>query len=308
MTTAPQFGITLPLADAADLSHTEMAEALGYDAVWVSEHIAFHVPTFDAVTMMAALAARTSRVRIGSAIMLLPLRAPAAVAKSVSTVDIISGGRVTLGIGVGGEYPKEFEACGVPVSERGGRTDESIHILRTLWTQDSANYHGRYFRFSDIAMRPKPVQPGGPPIIVGGRSEAAQRRAARLGDGYMPYLYMPKQFADSLQCIRRHAAAAGRQLDPFQAALYQFIAVVDTDEAAVEQADAYLSTTYNQPFGNLVRRYCVVGTPETCIARLQSYVDAGAHHVILVPTTGDTARFVQQTQRIAREILPYFRP
>lgn len=307
MASAVQFGITLPLTGEFDLAHAEMVEALAYDAIWVSEHVAFHVPTFDAVTTMAALAALTSRVRIGSAVMLLPLRPPAAVAKAVSTLDIISGGRVTLGIGVGGEFPKEFEVCGVPLHERGGRTNEAIEVLRALWTQDSASYHGTYFDFTDVSMRPKPQQPGGPPIIIGGRSQVAQRRAATLGDGYMPYLYTPQQFAQSLEHIHALASAAGRQLETFQATLYQFIYVADSYDKAFQQANARLSANYNQPFDTLIDRYCAVGTPEACIARIQAYIDAGAREVILVPTTSSAADFEQQAQRIAREVIPHFR-
>jgi probable F420-dependent oxidoreductase len=308
MTPALHFGITFPLAADVDLTHAEMVEELGYAAIWVSEHIAFHVPTFDAITTMAALAARTSRVRIGSAVLLLPLRPPAIVAKAVSTLDHISGGRITLGVGVGGEYPKEFAVCGVPVHERGGRTNEAIEVLRALWTQDSASYHGRYFQFSDIAMRPKPLQKNGPPIIIGGRSDAARRRAARLGDGYMPYLFTPRQFTDSLAAITTYAQAHGRQLEHFQATLYQFIYVADTYDNAFRQANIHLSTMYNQPFDTLVDRYCAVGTPEACIARLQAYVDAGARQMILVPTTADTTDFVRQAQRLARDVIPHVQP
>jgi probable F420-dependent oxidoreductase len=307
MAPAVQFGITLPLAGDFDLTHAEMVEELGYDAIWVSEHILFHIPTFDAITTMAALAARTRRIRIGSAIVLLPLRPPAAVAKAVATLDIIANGRITLGVGVGGEYPKEFDVCGVPVHERGGRTNEAIEILRALWTQDLASYHGKYFQFTDIAMRPKPVQAGGPPIIVGGRSDTAMRRAARLGDGYMPYLFTPKQYAESLHKIRAYADAAGRQLPHFQATLYQFIYVADAYEAAFQQANARLSTNYNQPFDKLVDRYCAVGTPEACMARLRQYIDAGARDIILVPTTAGAADFLQQAQRLARDVLPHLR-
>jgi probable F420-dependent oxidoreductase len=306
MATPPRFGITLPLMGDFDLSHAEMIEELGYDALWVSEHIAFHVPTLDAVTTMAAIAARTSRLRIGSAIMLLPLRPPAAVAKAVSTLDIIAGGRITLGIGVGGEYPKEFEVCGVPVHERGGRTNEAIEVLRALWTQDTASYHGTYFQFTDVSMRPKPLQAGGPPIIVGGRSDAAIKRAARLGDGYMPYLFTPKQYADALHKIQAFASDAGRQLDHFHATLYQFIYVADTYDEAFQQANTRLSTNYNQPFDKLIDRYCAVGTPDACIARLQEYIAAGTRDIILVPTTAEVTDFVQQAQRLARDILPAF--
>jgi probable F420-dependent oxidoreductase len=307
MASAVQFGVSLPLAGDVDLAQAEMVEELGYDAIWVSEHILFHVPTFDAITTMAALAARTRRVRIGSAIVLLPLRPPAAVAKAVATLDIIAHGRITLGVGVGGEYPQEFEVCGVPVRERGARTNEAIEILRALWTQDRASYHGKYFRFTEVAMQPKPLQVGGPPIIIGGRSQAAMRRAARLGDGYMPYLFTPQQYADGLHKIQAYASAAGRQLPHFQATLYQFIYVADTYEAAFRQANTRLSTNYHQPFDTLVDRYCVIGTPEACTARLQQYIDAGARDLILVPTSTGTADFLQQVQRLARDVLPPLR-
>lgn len=307
MTNALQFGITLPLAGEFNLSYADMAEELGYDAIWVSEHIVFYVPTFDAVTTMAALAARTSRIRIGSAILLLPLRPPAVVAKAVSTLDIIANGRITLGVGVGGEYAKEFEVCGIPLHERGSRTNEAIEILRALWTQETASYHGKYFQFTDVSMQPKPVQPGGPPIIIGGRSEAALRRAARLGDGYMPYLFTPQQYANGLATIQRYAGEAGRHLQRFQATLYQFIYVADTYETAFHQANTRLSTNYQQPFDKLVDRYCAVGTPDACIARLQEYIDAGARDIILVPTTSGATDFVAQMRCLARDVLPHFR-
>ncbi len=113
--------------------------------------------------------------------------------------SIISAGRLRLGVGVGGEFPKEFEAVGVPLRERGRRADEAIAILRALWAPGSASFHGRFVQFDDVHMEPKPVQPGGPPILVGGRSKHALRRAANLGDGFMPYLYTPAQFAGTQQ-------------------------------------------------------------------------------------------------------------
>src|SRR5215813_6497883 len=112
-----------------DLSAAVYAEELGFDALWIGEHIAFHIPTFDALTALAAVAARTTTIGIGAAAVLLPLRPAAAIAKAASTLDVISQGRLRLGVGVGGEFPKEFEAVGVPLGERGRRTDEAIAIL-----------------------------------------------------------------------------------------------------------------------------------------------------------------------------------
>lgn len=299
-----QFGITLPLAGESVLDHATMAEELGYDSLWVSEHVLFHVPTFDALTTMAAVAGRTTRLRLGSAVLLLPLRPPAVVAKAVATLDVIAQGRVMLGVGVGGEYPKEFEICGVPVRERGARMNEAILLLRQLWSQDNVSFHGKYTQCSEVTMQPRPVQPGGPPIIVGGRSEAALRRAALLGDGYMPYLFTPDQYRAACTKIATYATTAGRILSQFHYTLYQFIYVADTYEAAFQQANFRLSTNYQQPFDKLIERYCVIGPPEACVARLRAYSEAGARHILLVPTTSDAADFARQMQRLAREVMP----
>jgi probable F420-dependent oxidoreductase len=265
-----RFGVSIR---ATDIDHVTAIEALGFDSVWTGEHMLFHGPVSDGLITLAAFAGRTSRLKIGSAINLLPLRPPVVVAKAVSTLDIVSQGRFIFGVGVGGEFPQEFEACGVPHRERGRRANEAIEICRRLWTEDHATYAGKIFQLHDVTMLPKPVQPGGPPIIVSGRSEAAIRRAALLGDGYMPYL---------------------------------FTAVGETHEEAHRVAVEHLSRRYNQPFENLVERYCALGTPEECVERLQRFVDAGARHFILSPLC-DNAALGQHLEAYAREILPQFR-
>src|SRR3990170_372912 len=188
----------------------QRVEELGYDSAWTSEHIFFYFPTFDALTSLAAMAARTSHITLGTAVFLLPLRPAALAAKEVASVDIISGGRVILGVGVGGEYPKEFEAVGVPLKDRGARTDESIRVMKRLFTEDNVTFEGRFTHLNGVTLQPKPTQPGGPPIWVAGRSEAAIRRAGRLGDGYLPYLFSPDRYRDSLVQVRQVAEEAGR--------------------------------------------------------------------------------------------------
>src|SRR3990170_4492407 len=187
----------------------QRVEELGYDSAWTSEHIFFYFPTFDALTSLAAMAARTSRITLGTAVFLLPLRPAALAAKEIASVDILSKGRVILGVGVGGEFPKEFEAVGVPVKERGRRTDEAIQVMKTLFTQDNVTFEGKYTKLSGVTLMPKPAQPGGPPVWVAGRSEAAIRRAGRLADGYLPYLLSPDRYRDSLARVREQAEKAG---------------------------------------------------------------------------------------------------
>src|SRR3972149_5089303 len=136
-----RFGVNLYPHQWRDAARIEQ---LGYDSVWTSEHIFFYFPTLDALTTLAATAALTSRIRLGTAVLLLPLRPAALAAKEIPSVDVISGGRLILGIGVGGEYPKEFEAVGVPVRERGARTDEAIRVMKMVYTQESVTFEGRF--------------------------------------------------------------------------------------------------------------------------------------------------------------------
>ncbi len=283
-------------------------EELGYDSAWTSEHVFFYFPTFDALTTLAAAAALTSRIRLGTAVLLLPLRPAALAAKEITSVDVISGGRLTLGIGVGGEYPKEFQAVGVPVNQRGARTDEAIQVLRRLWTEDNVTFDGRFTKLDGVTLQPKPAQPGGPPLWIAGRSQAALRRAGRLGDGYLPYLFSPQRYRDSLAEVRRVAEEAGRDPAAIEPGLYQFICLADSYEEAKRIAAADLSRRYNQPFENIVDRYVVMGTADDCARRLADFAEAGVRHFLLVPITAAFADFMPHVERYASEVLPRLRP
>jgi len=288
------------------LEQAQRVEELGFDSLWISEHMLFYVPTFDAITVLAAFAARTQRILLGSAVLLLPLRHPTVVAKEVASLDIISNGRIILGVGVGGEFPPEFVACGVPVKERGKRTDEAIEVMRRLWSESGVNHEGRFFRLEDANMQPKPVQKPGPPIWIAGRSEAAIKRAARLGDGYMPYLFSPERYRDSLEKVSALAQQQGRDPAAIEAGMYQFICVADTYEEARQRANQDLSIRYNQPFDRIVDRYCALGTPDQCAERLGQYVEAGVRHLILVPIPSPRG-LDADLETYAREVVPTVR-
>ena len=163
----------------------------GFDSVWAGDHISFYIPILESLTLLSFLASCTERLRLCTGIYLVPLRHPTTTAKVTSTLDVLSGGRLTLGIGVGGEFPPEFEAAGVPVRERGSRTDEGIEVMRRLWSENGVEHHGKHFDFGRVSIDPKPVQPGGPRIIVGGRKEPTFRRAGRVGDGvHLAYVFV----------------------------------------------------------------------------------------------------------------------
>jgi len=156
------------------------AEELGYDSLWAGDHISYRNPILDIVVALSTFAAVTERITLGAGIVLLPLRHPSVVAKEFASLDYVSAGRVILGVGVGGEGAKDFEAVGVPMRERGARADEAMLALRELFRGGPASFSGRFFSFEGIEIEPRPVQPGGPPLWVGGRSAAAIRRAAAL--------------------------------------------------------------------------------------------------------------------------------
>jgi probable F420-dependent oxidoreductase len=265
---------------AAVLDRSRRIEAAGFDSLWVGDHVAFTVPILESMTLLSFAAAATSRVRLCSGIYLLPLRHPTTTAKVASTLDVLSGGRLTLGIGVGGEFPAEFEACGVPVEERGPRADEGIEILRRLWTEDDVVHRGRHFSFGPITMAPRPVQSGGPPIIVGGRKGASFRRIGRLGDGYISHMCSPEQYADNMTTIREHAAAAGHRQKPFEPIVFAFTVMNDDFEKANERAARLLNMIYRRDFSDAARKYCFLGRPEDMLEQMQAFARAGARHFV----------------------------
>jgi len=151
-------------AIAALLDNVRRVERLGFDAVWSGDHIIMHSPILDVMTVLASFAAITERVKIGTAVYLLPLRHPVVTAKQVASLDALSGGRFIFGVGVGGEIAREFAAVGVPVSERGRRTDEGLEILTRVLSQDHVTYEGRYYQIHDVTLEPRPPQQPYPPI------------------------------------------------------------------------------------------------------------------------------------------------
>ncbi|HZT53953.1 MAG TPA: LLM class flavin-dependent oxidoreductase [Gaiellaceae bacterium] len=273
----------------------ELAESVGYESLWAGDHVSFHNPILDVTVALACFAARTERIRIGAGVVLLPLRHPSLVARAFASLDYLSGGRVVLGVGVGGEGGKDFEAVGVAPGERGARTDEAMLALRELFRGPGASFSGRFFSFAGVTIEPAPAQPGGPPLWVGGRSPGALRRAGRLGDGWMPLWVSPERFADGLAEVRRHAQEAGR--DPSSVAAVAVCPAL-VGERARERLAEHLAARYGMaPDLRLVERYCVAGTPAECAARVRAYVDAGAEHIVLNPGCAP-AQLLDQAERL----------
>ncbi len=265
------------------LSTARRVEELGFDSIWVGDHVSFHVPILESLTLLSFVAAATERVRIGTGVYLLPLRHPATTAKVTASLDVLSGGRLDLGVGVGGEFPPEFEACGVPVNQRGSRANEAIEVLRKLWSGEKVGHEGKNFSFGPVAIAPKPLQSGGPPIIVGGRKTPAFRRAGRLGDGYISHMCSAEMYAQNLDAIRGHALDARRGEIPFRTDAFLFTILDDDYDAALARAASTLQMIYNRPFEDAARKYCLLGRPEDCLEQLASFARSGARRFVLSP-------------------------
>ncbi len=306
-----RFGASVVLGAAEVAAEGRWLEELGYEYLSAGEHFMRGRPpgpTHAALPLLAVAAGATENIRLLSSILLAPFYHPLTLAKLTATLDITSGGRLTLGVGVGGEFPVEFEAAGLEVRQRGRRTNECLDVLRRLWTEREVSFAGRHFQMNNASINPPPTQQPHPPVWVAGRREAAMRRAARYGDGWLPYFYNPNRYRDSVAKITGFAQEAERDLAGFQWAFFPYIAIYPTEPEAAEAAATALGGRYlyGGDFLNIVRNYCLLGTPEMCIQRLQEYIDAGARHIIFSVACPREDR-VRHIETIAAEIIPHFR-
>jgi len=287
---------------AGPLSHSLRLEEMGADSLWTGGHIASRNPSPEAMMSLAQLVENTTEAVIGSAILLLPLYPPALVAKQIADLDRRSRGRIALGVGIGGEYPQEFRATGVPISERGARLDEAIPLLRTLWSAEEIDHRGRFYPMDKVKIHPAPTQGARLPIIVAGRHEPAMRRAARMGDGWMPYMYSPQRFRQSAETIRSEGRETGRDLTRFSWALFTPVNIRLDGDAARKEAASFLGRTYDQSFEEMISHIGAVGTPAEVAKRLTEYVEAGVRHFVFLPCTRN--EMDDQARVILEEIRP----
>jgi probable F420-dependent oxidoreductase len=265
------------------------AEELGFDHLWVGDSPRLLMQDrahADCLTILAALAARTSKIKIGVVPLILALRNPLLAAHSLATLDVISGGRTIVGVSAGPNYQfaqREFEACGVPYNQRAGRLNESIQLLRRLWTETSFAFDGKYFRFEELGIEPKPIQKPLPLWIAAGDNDNALRRVARLGDGWFTVAPAAEVFIRRRQNIARHASAIGRSTENLPSTLFatfHLSAHRDAEAEGWQLAESY----FRQPRAKLAHLSPFFGTPEAISQKLEAYIAAGL--------TGIVARFV----------------
>jgi alkanesulfonate monooxygenase SsuD/methylene tetrahydromethanopterin reductase-like flavin-dependent oxidoreductase (luciferase family) len=291
-----RLGINLPTFDPLRIGgrpkfveSARLAEDSGFDAVWVGDHLHVPSPVYDSTVALSAVAATTAHVKLGFGVMLLGLRQPAWIAKQLTTIDALAPGRLLLGVGVGGEFPVEFEALGLNVRQRGQLLDRALEELPD-WLE------GR----STPAL--SPTISAMPPIWIGGRSEAAMQRAARVGDGWLTMWMTTNRLRESAAVLAEQSEALGRPRPALGLALSVHI---DANEGrAREEAEDYTQAMYGMPFEK-VARYTPVGSAERVAEQIAAYADAGVEEFVLTPLTGEPtaqiARLAELRELISRQ-------
>ena len=301
-----QFGVCIPHYGRAvsvdDLrAVAEGAEDLGYHSLWVSDHVVTpsHLmssigPTFhDAFVVLSYAAAFTKRVKLGSSVIVVPYRNPLVTAKMLATLDVLSGGRVIFGVGAGGA-PDEFQALGVPSHLRGRLTDEYLRLMLALWTQDPTSFRGRFFSFDDVRFEPKPVQKPYPPIWVGGRSDAALRRAVAVGEAWHPTAIRPPALQERMDQLRHLAQEAGRSDGGPAVTVHQSIRLSD-------ERSPTAGTGPNDEERRIGR-----GTPKQIRGDMAYYREIGVPVVVCNFASANTEELLRAMDTFANQVMPHF--
>jgi len=301
--TEPATGPWLPtIGELREL--VELVDGSGYDSLWCGDHISFPMAILDPLLQLAQAAVVSRRLTFGTSVYLLPLRHPVPVAKQVATLDHLTEGRFIFGVGVGGEFAKEYEACGVPHNERGARLGEAIGLLRQLWSGMPVTHKGRFYQaFNDVPMQPPARQAGGPPIWCGGRSDAALARAGRLADGWIAYVVTPEMYKSGLEKIAASAKSAGRAGTTFGTGHLLFTRLDDSYDKALDAATVSLSHRYAMDFRKAAQRYAALGSAPQIADRIRAFHAAGVRHITL-DLVGPYEERNRQIERVAREVFP----
>jgi probable F420-dependent oxidoreductase len=278
------FSLGLPTADTI-VRVAERAEGWGLDSFWLSDHLLANSPELDVIATLALIASRTSKIKFGPSVFLLNLRHPLVAAKSFASLDYLSHGRVVMAVGTGANLA-DYAACGIPTEGRGRRLDEGILILRKVWTEQKASFHGKYFNFDNVTIEPRPAprtntDSGTIDLWVGGRSDAALKRTARLADGYFASFLTPEEFARSMTAIRGYAAEYGRANARIESGLILLCRLGSTRERAKSDLEPVVRSLDRG--GEEFFSRTVFGSPADIIERVDQYVAAGLDKFVLWP-------------------------
>ena len=296
-------GWPFPRPDPALLwEYVDAAETLDVDSIWLSDRIVSSTLGMEPLVALSFIAARTTKLKFGTSVLALPLRNPTVLAKEIATLDFLSEGRVLPAVGLGTEDEREFEACGAVRAQRARRADEAIVVMRRLWSEDDVTFHGRYFTLNGVTVRPRPVQPELPPLWIGGRSEAALRRVARLGDGWLVSQATPEEAGDGVARINSFAAEYGREIDEDHfGALFSYC-FADTPERARELAAPYLLRRRADVDHQALSAF---GTPEDVRNLIDRFIEAGVTKFVARPACPPEL-MMDQLEALGRDVVPVY--
>jgi probable F420-dependent oxidoreductase len=304
----PKFGIIYsrlhPVIAPAEFARK--VEALGYDSVWATEGLVNELPALDPVVAIAGFALGTTRVAIGSCVLLSPLRNPIILAKQIASLDVVSGGRVVFGIGVGGpplSNPDAYRALGIAVHERGARCDEGIEILRKLWSGKQVSHAGRFYRFHGIAMEPLPLQRPHLPIWAGGEAEGVLKRTARYCDGFVPIGSGAGSYRHSWERISAFAGEFGRDSTTITRAVHLYYCLARDRREGQAVAERTLTERYGYRVSLPHDTRFPFGNADDCLETIAAYRDAGVEHFVLNPVR-PLGEVVVEVERFAERLLP----
>ena len=279
-------------------------EQLGFNSLWVWDHVLLGVepnfPIIEALTLLTAIAARTKTIKLGTGVLVLPLRNPVLLAKQLSSMDLLSEGRLIMGL-ASGWYRREFDAVGVPFEQRGKIMDENLDILTRFWTEPMVKGQYTYHKIPAGVMYPKPVQKPRPPILIGGYVDRVLKRAAVSGDGWLTYFYTPESFAKSWAKIRDFAKEAGKNPDHLLNGAQLPIRIGKSRAAVESEMMEWLGKEWDYAsWSELTKDSAVIGTVDECVEQLKAHLAVGVQKLIFVPYRYE----LEQIEIIAREIIP----
>ncbi len=278
-------------------------EELGYESLWVWDHVLLgvdpHFPIIEALSLLTAVAARTKTIKLGTGVLVLPLRNPVMLAKELSSIDQISNGRLVLGL-ASGWYKREFDAVGIDFHKRGKIMDQSLEIMNRLWAEDMVEGEYPPHNLRNSVMFPKPVQRPRPPILIGGYVDRVLERAALAGDGWLTYFYTPESFAKSWAKVRNFAEKGGKDPDSLVNA-NQLPIMIGPRDKVEGPMNEWLNTEWDfASWSDSTAESAIMGTAEECAEQLQAHIEAGLERIIFVPYRYER----EQVEAIARDVIP----
>jgi probable F420-dependent oxidoreductase len=292
--------ISYPFAHPAGFWRwVDMCEAEGADSLWQSDRLIGTTPILECLSMLAAVAGRTRRMKFGMNVLSVAMRDPVLVAKQCATIDLLSGGRLLPAFGIGSTTSQEWDALGLDFAGRGTRADEALEIITRLWAGETLDFAGTHFHVRDVTIRPRPVQ-SDLPMWIGGASAAAIRRTARFGTGWQGGIEQPAQIAAIVGAIATAAREAGRPIDAdhYGTTLFFRFGMRDSPDA-VRATEAF-----RVRFGADISHLVAFGDADAILARLGAFVDAGLSKFVLVPFSTDDDDTQTQTARALKDVTP----